>query len=348
MPATRTSRSRLLLFIVAVACALLGGFIAFSNEYANHAPAPHDVSIQAVASPHVVAQLQTGLAKASPGGFSITQASSPAAARRAILQQQADGAIIIAGQAPAQILTAGAQGPTLQQLVEKALSPVAAAAHRRVVVTDLVPLPSADHSGLAGFNFSLALLLPGVLGSMLLYLVGRRSRVWWRVTAVVLYALLVSFFGILILDFGFGALTGHFVAVFAIGVFGALTYVLFAMACQEMAGMAGTGIAALLFLFVGVVVNGSTTVVPLLPAVYRQISPWTPNGAIVRAVRTVTYFHGNGIGQPLLALAIWSAAALLVIAGNDLLRVTRRRVSSAEQRVQDPPSWSSTRLPFST
>jgi hypothetical protein len=44
----------------------------------------------------------------------------------------------------------------------------------------------------------------------------------------------------------------------------------------------------------------------------------------------VTYFHGHGTGQPLLALAIWSAVALLLIAGGDLLRVAERRVSSAD------------------
>jgi hypothetical protein len=320
--------SRLLLLIVAVAGAVLGAFIVFSNEYANHAPAPHSVPIQAVAPADAVAQLQAGLAKAAPGGFSVTQAPSPAAAQRAILQQQADGAIIIGGQGPIQILTAGAQGPTLQLLVEKALSPAAAAAHRPLVVTDLVPLPSADHSGLSGFNFSLSLLLPGVIGSMLLYMAGRRSRVWWRVLAAVAYALLVSVAAILVLDAGFGALTGDIGAVFGIGVFGALTFVLFAFACQQLVGMAGTGIAALLFLFIGVDLNGSTTVVPLLPAVYRQISPWTPNGAIVRAVRAVTYFHANGIGQPLLTLGIWSAAALLLITASDLLPVIRRRAPS--------------------
>jgi hypothetical protein len=80
-----TVNSRLLLLVVAMACALLGSFIAFSNEYANHAPTPHNVPIKVVASLHAVAQLRTGLATASPGGFSITHAPSPAAARRAIL-----------------------------------------------------------------------------------------------------------------------------------------------------------------------------------------------------------------------------------------------------------------------
>ena len=144
------------------------------------------------------------------------------------------------------------------------------------------------------------------------------------------YAVLVSLFGVLILDFGFGALAGHFAAVFAIGVFGALTYMLFAFACQQMAGLAGTGFAALFFIFIGIAVNGATIAGPLLPAIYRQISPWTPNGAIVRAIRTVTYFHGYGAGQPLLALAIWSASALLLIAGSDLLRVAGRRAPAAD------------------
>jgi hypothetical protein len=150
------------------------------------------------------------------------------------------------------------------------------------------------------------------------------------VTAGVPYAVLVSLFGVLILDFGFGALTGHFAAVFAIGVFGALTYMLLAFACQQMAGLAGTGFAALLFIFIGIPADGATVAAPLLPAVYRQISPWTPNGAIVRAVRAVTYFHGYGIGQPLLALALWSAAALALIAGSDLLRLAGRRAPAAD------------------
>lgn len=73
-------------------------------------PAAPPRRCKVMASPHAVAQLRTGLATASPGGFSITHAPSPAAARRAILQQQADGAVIFASQGPAQILTAGAQG----------------------------------------------------------------------------------------------------------------------------------------------------------------------------------------------------------------------------------------------
>jgi hypothetical protein len=273
--------SRLLLLAAATGCALLGSFIVFSNEYADHAPAPRNVPIQVVASPQAVAQLQAGLATASPGGFSVTQAPSPAAARDAIGQQQADGAIIIAGQGPAQILIAGAQGLTLA---------------------------------------------------------GRRSRVWWRVLAVALYAVLVALSGVVILDIGFGALTGHFAAIFGIGIFGALSYMLFAFACQELAGIAGTGVAALFFIFTGIAVNGATTAAPLLPAVYRQISPWTPNGAIVHAVRTVTYFQGYGIGQPLLALAIWLAATLLLIAGNDLRRVAGRRASTTDASSIGPPA----------
>jgi hypothetical protein len=329
-----SEKGRLLLLLIAVACALLGSFMAFSNEYASHAPTPHDVPVYAVGSPQAVAHLAAGLDRAAPGGFSVTAASSPEAARSAILQQRADGAIIMDGPGPVQILTAGAQGITLQQQVTRALSAAAlAAAGRPPVVTDLVPLPSADHSGLSGFNFSLALLIPSLLGSVLLYLTGRRYRVWWRVAAVAVYAVLVSLFGVLILDAGFGALAGHFAAVFAIGALGALTFGLLALTCQLVAGLPGTGIAALAFMIVGIVVTGGTTAGPLLPSGYRQVSPWTPNGAIVRAVRAVTYFHGNGAGQPLLALSIWLGAALVLIAGSDLMRGSARRAPAAAEAV---------------
>jgi hypothetical protein len=319
-----------LLLIVAAACAVLGSFMVFSFEYANHAPTPHGVPIALVAPSQEAVRLRAALDEVVPGGFSIARASSPTAARRAVITQQADGALIIASSGRAHILTAAAQGLNLQRVVLGTLSAAAAAAHRPVIVTDVAPVSSGDRSGQSGFVYSLGLLIPSVIGGMLLYQLGRGARLWWLVAAGIVYALLVAFFGMLILDFGFGALTGHFAALFAIGTFGALAAVLFSLGCQATIGVAGAGVSALVFLFIGGAVNGGTTAAAMLPVVYRQISPWTPNGAIVRAVRSVTYFHGHGIGQPIVALAALAALALLLIAGNDLLQVTARRASPAD------------------
>ena len=79
----------------------------------------------------------------------------------------------------------------------------------------------------------------------------------------------------------------------------------------------------------GNAVNGSTVPVPMLPGGYRQISPWLPNSAAVRAFRDDVYFHGHGMGQPLLALALWAGVALLVIAAVDVVHARQRKTAPA-------------------
>jgi hypothetical protein len=186
-------------------------------------------------------------------------------------------------------------------------------------------LPTRDRTDLSIFVYELGLLIPSVIGSVGLYLIGRRSRVWWRATAALLYAVLVALFGTLIVDTGFGALTGAWLALFGIGVIGALAFSLPIAGAQATLGLPATGLMAVLLIFVGNAISGGSVPTGMLPDVYRQVSPWLPNGAIVHAARSVVYFGGHGLGQPLLALALWAGAGQVLLAANDLLHAYHRR-----------------------
>jgi hypothetical protein len=321
------------LILVAVAAAIAGALITLSFTYADHAPAAHGVRIAVVAPPSVTAHVAAGLRRAAPGAFQIVAMASAPAARAALHDQRVRGALVLGpggasgDPARAQILTAGAAGTALQQVVESALGHVATAAGARTSVQDVVPPSAADRPGLMSYVFELGLLVPSVLGSVGLYLVGLRSRLWWRVAAAALFAALVAAFGTLIVATGFGALPGHWAATFGIGMLGALAFVLSVGAAQATVGLPATGAMAILFIFVGNATSGGSVPTAMLPAVYRQISPWLPNGAIVHAIRTVVYFNGDGLGQPLLALALWAGAAGLVLAVNDLVHHRECRLS---------------------
>jgi hypothetical protein len=175
------------------------------------------------------------------------------------------------------------------------------------------------------FVFELGLLVPSVIGSVGLYLVGLRQRVWRRVAAAWLFAALIAAFGTLIVATGFGALPDHWAAIFAIGMLGALAFVLSMGAAQATLGLPATGLMALLFIFVGNATSGGSVPSALLPDGYRQISAWLPNGAIVHGVRAVVYFGGHGLGQPLLALLLWVGAGSIVLTANDALHTIERR-----------------------
>ncbi|HXW43945.1 MAG TPA: hypothetical protein VEL03_04110 [Streptosporangiaceae bacterium] len=322
-PPSRPSPRRL--FVVAIAAAAVGFILTLSFGYADHAPAPHGVRLAVAAPAGLVQELSTGLAHAAPGGFTVVAAPSARAVTDRVLSQSAAGGLVAGATGPVTIVTAAAAGPSQQQAITVALMAAATALHRQARPLDVAPLPAGDRAGLSVFVFELGLLLPSVLGSIGLFVLGRRFRVWWRVTAAVLFALLAACGSVLALDTIFGALTGASTALIGVGFLGAFTVVAFVTACQAVTGLPGTGLAALVFVVVGNAVSGGTVPFAFLPDGFRQVAPWLPNGAIVSAARDVVYLPASDLAHPLLVLGIWLAGSLAVLAGVDLLHLTERR-----------------------
>jgi hypothetical protein len=326
------------LFVVAVLAAVVSLLITLSFAYADHSPTPHGVKIAVAAPAPVVHELAASVNRVKPGAFRMTAVHSARTATGLVRSQAVAGALLLATKGPITILTAGAAGTGQQQAIETALTATAAAMHRQARSRDVVPLPLNDRAGLSSFVFELGLLIPGMIGSIGLFLLGVRFRIWWRVSAAFLFSVLGGLTSFLALDVVFGALTGSGAALIAVGTLGALSFVLTISALQAALGMPGTALAVLLLIFLGNAVSGGTVAIAFLPDVFRQIAPWMPNAAIVSAVRDVIYFSGDGLGHPLLVLGIWIAAALAVLSGVDLLHMRARRHSDvAAQRIHATP-----------
>jgi hypothetical protein len=313
------------LFETAIAAAVVSFVLTLSFGFADHAPSPHGVRI-AVAAPAVfVRELNTGLAHAAPGGFTVVGAHSARAVLGSVRSQSAAGGLVTGETGPVTIVTAGAAGLSQQQVITAALTAAATALHRPARPLDVTPLPASDRAGLSVFVFELGLLVPSVIGGVGLFLLGRRFRLWWRVSAAALFALLAACGSVLVLDTIFGALTGASAALIGAGFLGALTFVAFVAACQAVTGLPGTGLAALALVFIGNAVSGGTVPFAFLPAGFRQVAPWLPHGAIVSAARDVVYLPEANPGHPLLVLGIWLAGSLAVLGCVDLLHLAERR-----------------------
>lgn len=313
------------LFAIAVFAALLGLVITLSFGYADHEPKPHDVRLAVAAAPPVRAKLAAGLEHAEPGGFDLLSVPSPRAATQSVRSQASAGAMIVPPSGAVTIVTAGAEGVLQQQAITGALTAASRSMRRPAKPLDVAPLPSGDRAGLSSFVFGLGLLLPSVIGGLGVFLLGMRLRLWWRVASATLFALLVACAGVFALDTVLGALTGAGGALIGIGFLGALSFVLFVAALQAVIGLSGTALAAVAFIFVGNAVSGGTVPTGFLPGGFRQIAPWLPNNAIVRAVRDVVYFHGHDLAHPLLVLGLWPALALSVLVAVDLIHLSERR-----------------------
>ena len=313
------------LFSIAAFAAILGLGITLSFGYADHAPTPHGVRIAVAAAPAVRAKVRAGLQRARPGAFDVVSAASAQAATGGVRSQSTAAALIVPPSGPVTIVTAGAEGVLQQQALTAALTAASRSMHRAAKPVDVAPLSSADRSGLSSFVFGLGLLIPSVLGSVGLFLLGMRLRLWWRVAAATLFALLAACGGVLAIDTILGALTGATPALIGIGFLGALSFVLFVAAVQAVVGLPGTALAAVGFIFVGNAISGGSVPIGFLPGGFRQIAPWLPNNAIVSGVRDVIYFNGHDLGHSLLVLGLWPAVALGVLVAVDLLHLSERR-----------------------
>jgi len=312
------------LFVVAVLAAVITFIITLSFGYADHAPQPHGVKLAVAAPAAVVHDLSAGLERAEPGGFVVVQVPSESAVSASVRSQSAAGGLAVPTSGPVTIVTAAATGISQQQAITAALTAAATAMHRQARAVDVVPLPAGDRAGLSAFVFNLGLLIPSLIGSVLLLLVGRRHRIWWRASAAGLFAALAGVLSTLVLDTILGALTGAGLSLIGVGVFGALSFVLAVTALQGLLGLPGTGLGALLIIFFGNAVSGGTVPLGFLPDGFRQIANWMPNTAVVRSVRDVVYFNGNDMGHAMLVLSLWVGVSLIVLLGVDRLHMRER------------------------
>lgn len=313
------------LFAIAIFAGLLGLGITLSFGYADHDPTPHDVRVAVAAPPAVRDKVAAGLQRAAPGGFDVVSVPDVRAATESVRSQSTAGALVVPQNGTVTIVTAGAEGVLQQQAITAALTAASQSMHRGAKPLDVAPLSAGDRSGLSSFVFGLGLLIPSVIGGIGLFLLGMRLRLWWRVAAATVFALLAACGGVLALDAVLGALTGAGGALIGIGFLGALSFVLLVAALQGVVGLPGTALAAVALIFVGNAASGGSVPVGFLPGGFREIAPWLPNNAIIRGARDVIYFHGHDLGHPLLVLALWPALALSVLVAVDLIHLSERR-----------------------
>lgn len=313
------------ILVIACVAAIVSCLFILSYGYATHAPRPHAVRVEVVGANGVAARADALFERAVPGGFDVRAAADEQAARNDVKTGKAYGAIVERPTGPIGLLTAGAGGLPVQQIVTRAATAYALVQGRNLVQSDVVPLPSSDAAGVSAFFLQLGLLIPGLLVSVLFYLVGRRSRLWARFGGAGVYALFAAALGVLVMDPGLGALTGAPAALFGIAALAAMAFVVTVAALQAAFGLAGTAVAAALLLIVGNAVNGVTVAVPLLPDGYRQIAPAFPNNATVRAVKDQIYFGGQHSPKALLILSAWLVGGVLVILVADWLHLRQRR-----------------------
>jgi hypothetical protein len=308
-PGTRSIRAVTVVLLAGVAMQL-----AFVGSYvgAFHTPTLHKVPVELVAPSQIANTLAARLDGLPGAPLQIHRASSLTAARTAILSRQAY-AYFAPGQTTDTVGVATAANKATAAALTTLFTRVDAAQHRPAPqVVDLAPLPVSDAGGTSGFYAVVAWMIGGYLGATLLGLLSAprassRRRALDRITALAAYAVVSGLLSSILLSTVIGVLGGHFLALWAIATLAVFAVGASTAALQAVLGVAGTGIAILLFVVLGNPSSGGAYARVLLPGFWRAIGALLPPGAAVDIVRNTVYFQGNATIKPILVLIVWAA-----------------------------------------
>ena len=315
---------------VGLVVAVLGLQLGFILSYvgAFHSPTPHRIPVTVVAPSQVAGQLVTGLN--GIGGEPVAAAAADEPAARAALGRGDTSAVLIVNPSGNQdtLLVSSGGGTSVATAVEQVLTRSEAARQRTLVVSDAVPLQPGDGRGLTGFYLVIGWIVGGYLVAALLGVArGARPanprRAVIRLLSLVPYAVLSGLGGALIVDQFLGALTGHFGALWLLGILLVYGAAAVTMAFQVLFGVVGIGLTVLIFVILGNPSAGGAYQASLLPPFWRALGPALPNGAGTDTVRRIVYFGSQGIGGHLAVLAVYAVAGTVLALGASLLH--RRR-----------------------
>jgi hypothetical protein len=312
-------------FLLVIAVLLIQAGFVFSYVGAFHHPTPHQVPIAVLAPAQISHHLVSELNAIHGQPLHATAVADETIGRKLLRHGSTSGLLIInpRGKTDA-LLVAGGGGAATATAVQDVIAQTEAAQHRHATVTDAVPAQSGDARGLAGFYVVVGWLVGGYLVAALLGLATRprpatTRRAIIRLIVLVPYAILSGLAGAIIVGPVLGALTGHFLAISALGALIVYCAAVVTMGFQVLLGTLGVGLTLILFVVLGNPSAGGAYPAPLLPGFWRAISPALPNGAGVEALRHIVYFGSNGITGNLIIIVLYIVTAITVaITGTSL------------------------------
>ncbi|GAA4263906.1 hypothetical protein [Dactylosporangium darangshiense] len=301
---TPLARAGVLIAGMVLLQALLVMWFAWPAEKA----APRDLPVIVAGSTQATTAVVDGLRTKRPGAFDIYTVPDATAADADLRNRFAYAAFIV-GPTGLSLHVASAASPAVSTLLSQAAQQMGNG--HPVTVTDIVATPADDPRG-AGFSAAfLPLLLTSLAcGAALLFLVRSHSV---RVVGQIAFAVLAGGIAAGAMH-GIGVLTGSYLATAGVIALLALAVSATVAGLGAAIGKLGIGLGALLVFFSGNPISGLASAPELLPAPWGTIGHFLPPGAGASLLRSVAFFHGAGVAQPLWILVNWAAAGLVLTA----------------------------------
>ncbi|HEX6328065.1 MAG TPA: hypothetical protein VFZ72_15960 [Jiangellaceae bacterium] len=312
--------------IIGVVAAQALMLFAFAWPASNSGP--REVPVAVAGPPEAVGQVEQALTSVPSRdegvpAFDVMQVPDEAAAIEAITDRDVYGAVVIGPEGP-QLLVASAASPAVAQMLRSAAAELSPG-EGVPAVQDVVPTTADDPTGAGLAAGVLPLVLTSAAGGLAIgLLLTRRGE---RLVATAGLAVAAGLASAALLQYGLGVTDGSYwelagVVALVVGAVAATVAGLGAVF-----GRAGAGLALAVMILLGNPFSAAPSAPEFLPQPWGELGQLLPPGAGITAARSVAFFDGAAIGPPLLVLAIWLVAGLLLVL---LGRPGRRTADVAE------------------
>jgi hypothetical protein len=302
------------ILLPATAAGLLIGFaFVFFFTSALHDPKPGGMKVGIVAAAPVEAMVRSQLDQAIPGGVELESYATAADAREATREQKVNGAFV-ADPARPTLITAGALGTSVNDVLHAAFGAAAAAQGRHLAVEDVAPVPSHDARGISAFFVVAGTTIGSLVFGIALYFLGGHggfAPIRVRLAMIAGFAIVAGLIFAADTEWVADGLGGHFFEVAGIVALLAASIALSTAAVARWLGAAGLSLCTLFFMLFSLPASGGAIGPEFVPAFYHWIAQILPSHAALQALKGVVYFEGGGVLGPVLILLAWIAAALL-------------------------------------
>jgi hypothetical protein len=211
------------------------------------------------------------------------------------------------------VATAGA--PSIVPVITGVLTTEADAQSMPLAVTDIAPISNEDPFGVVPYYLVVGWVIGGFLAATVLALsagtVPRTfERAAFRLGALAGFSVLAGLIGALLTGPILGIWPNHILGVTLVGGLIVFATAAVTSALAGWLGMAGIGIAILLFVILGTLGSGGLYAPELLSGLFRGMHYWVLPGLGTDVTRSVVYFAGKGPGRSIIGLVAYAAVGV--------------------------------------
>ena len=292
--------------LAAILVVLLGLFILPSLK-----SGPHGLPLGVVGDAASVSQVEDVLAQAKTDAYDLQHFDSREALASAVEEREVNGGFVV-GADGLETIVASAGSTTISGTITATGAQMAKAlGSTEVVVSDVVPLPADDPSGIGIGGLAFPLVFGGIVPVVAFRAIFPKSNAW-RMTGLVTFAAVGGLVVAAVLRFWFGSIDDAFWAVAGSMALGIAGLALPLAGLQQLFGGKGFTIGAMTMMFLGNPLAGISTTGAWLPTGIGTFGQLLPPGATGSLVRSAAYFGGTGGTIAGLTLTVWVLVGIIL------------------------------------